>query len=467
MKKSTLDGKSKFFYGIGNLGYSTISQTMTNFVMFFATSVMGISGTLVGIAIAISAFWDGLSDPIVGYVSDRHKNNFFGRRLGFMLYATIAMAIANLLLWSMPQNISMGVKFVWLFIILMIIETANTFFSTPYVALGIDIAPGYNEQSSLQGIKTIFFIIGMILPSVLMMILMPNSSGQGQLNQSGYINISYITSALCLVCGIMCVFGTIKKVNEMPKYKVRGKEKNAFFKIFYNFFLTLKNKNFAPIIFGYSTALISAAFLTSVGMHLFTYGFHFSSIQIPLVMTALFLGAIVSQPFWVWLSKRIDKKAALIRALLLTLLGILLFSVIFFIRVYISTALVFWFMLPCIFICGFGTGALYSLPISMFADVVTMEKVKTGEDKTATYSGYMTFSYNIANSLALFIIGILLDIIKFNPAEPVQALKVQNGLGLIVILGCSISILLSIFIFRKYKLKRVDVLKSQLLQKNK
>ena len=99
MKK--ISNKTKFMYCVGNLGYGTISQTMSNFIMFFATSILGISGTLVGIAVAISAFWDGLSDPLVGYLSDRHKNKIFGRRLGFMLIATFGMAFFNILLSKM------------------------------------------------------------------------------------------------------------------------------------------------------------------------------------------------------------------------------------------------------------------------------------------------------------------------------------------------------------------------------
>ncbi|MBE7074934.1 MAG: MFS transporter [Clostridiales bacterium] len=452
-------------YGVGNLGYGTISQTMSNFIMFFGTSVLGISGTLVGLAVAFSAFWDGLSDPIVGYISDRYKSKTFGRRLGFMLVATFGMAIFNLLLWSIPQSLSMAFKFIWLLVCLLVMETFNTFFATPYVALGIDIAPDYNDQSSLQGFKTVFFIIGMVLPTLFMLIFMPSKNGAGQLVQSGYINISYVTSILCIIAGVICILGTLKRTKEMPEFKTRKKEDNAFFKIFYNFFKTLKNKNFSPLILGYAVALIAASFLTSVGMHLFTYSFHFSSTQISLLMTALFSGAILSQPFWIYLSKRIDKKPALNIALSLLLIGIFFVSIFFGFRTLMSLNLCFVLVLISILLCGFGTGALYSLPISMFADVVTLEKIKSNENKTATYSGYMTFAYNVANSLSLLIIGILLDLIKFNPAEPVQAMKVQNSLGVIVFLGCSLSIAIAMLIFNKYKLTRSDILKMQLKDK--
>lgn len=460
MKK--INTKTKFMYGIGNLGYGTISQTMSNFIMFFATSVLGISGTLVGIAVAISAFWDGLSDPLVGYLSDRHKNKIFGRRLGFMLVATFGMAFFNILLWSIPQSMVTGFKFVWLLVCLLIMETFNTFFATPYVALGIDIAPDYNDQSSLQGFKTVFFIIGMVLPTILMFIFMPNKDGAGQLVQSGYINMSYVTSILCIISGVICILGTIKRMREMPEYEVRKKEKNAFFKIFFNFFKTLKNKNFCPLILGYSVALIAASFLMSVGMHLFTFSFHFSSTQISVLMAVLFFGAIISQAFWIYLSKRIDKKPTLNIALIVLLCGIGLTSIVFSFRTLLDVNLTFMFTIPIIFICGFGTGALYSLPVSMFADVVTLEKIKSNENKTATYSGYMTFTYNVANSISLLIIGILLDLIKFKPNEPVQSMRVQNSLGLIVFLGCGISVALAILIFNKYKLTRTDILKEQL-----
>lgn len=460
MKK--INTKTKFMYGIGNLGYGTISQTMSNFIMFFATSVLGISGTLVGIAVAISAFWDGLSDPLVGYLSDRHKNKIFGRRLGFMLVATFGMAFFNILLWSIPQSMATGFKFVWLLVCLLIMETFNTFFATPYVALGIDIAPDYNDQSSLQGFKTVFFIIGMVLPTILMFIFMPNKDGAGQLMQSGYINMSYVTSILCIISGVICILGTIKRMREMPEYEVRKKEKNAFFKIFFNFFKTLKNKNFCPLILGYSVALIAASFLMSVGMHLFTFSFHFSSTQISVLMAVLFFGAIISQAFWIYLSKRIDKKPTLNIALIVLLCGIGLTSIVFSFRTLLDVNLTFMFTIPIIFICGFGTGALYSLPVSMFADVVTLEKIKSNENKTATYSGYMTFTYNVANSISLLIIGILLDLIKFKPNEPVQSMRVQNSLGLIVFLGCGISVALAILIFNKYKLTRTDILKEQL-----
>lgn len=465
MKK--LSTKTKFAYAVGNLGYGTIAQTMNSFIMFFGTSVLGISGSLVGLAIAISALWDGVSDPIIGYLSDKSKNKLLGKRLNFMFISTFGISILNILLWIIPNTLPMGIKFLWMLIGLLLLETFNTMFATPYVALGIDIAPDYNEQSSVQGYKTVFFILGMIMPSLLMLIFMPSSLGsQAQFNQIGYIKISFVTSTLCLICSLTSIFGTVKtakKCNYKEDKKVKGKkEKHALIKVVKEFFRTLSSSDYGPIIIGYSVALISSAFLISVGMHLFTFSYHFNSIQIPILMALLFISAIISQPVWIFLSNRIDKKPSLNLALISILLGIGLTSVTFIFRDFLPNKTLFAFVCPCIFICGFGTGALYSLPISMYADVITLDRLTSGENKSALYSGFMTLAFNIANSLALLVIGILLDIIKFDSSQPVQAKSVQNALGCIVFVGCGLAIALSMLIFSKYKVKRADVLKAQM-----
>lgn len=463
---------TKISYGVGNLGYATIAQTVNSFIMFFGTSVLGVSGTLVGLAVAISVFWDGISDPVVGYISDKHHSRRFGKRLGFLLFGSIGMVVFNILLWSVPITASEGVKFVWILICLLGLETFCTSFATPYVALGIDMAPDYAEQSKLQGFKTVFFILGMVLPSLLMLVFMPSNSGQGQFLQSGYINIAYCTSILCLIAGLICIFGSIKTAtkiyaNQKTEKKPKNSIMNTFFNIFYAFFKVLKKPNYSHIILGYSVALISTAFLSSVGMHLFTYAYHFTSTQISLLMGSLFVSAIISQAFWINLANKLDKKPALKISMVVVLVGILLTSVTFVLRIFVPTNILFFAVLFTIFVCGFGTGALYSLPVSMYADCITIDRLKSGDNKTGIYSGFMTLAYNISNCLAMLVVGVLLDVIKFDASQPVQAMVVQNSLGFIVFVGCAIAISVGLLIFSKYNITRSQVLKSKLKHNNK
>ncbi len=465
MRKS-LKFYNKFCYGIGGLGYSSMSQTLNNFIMFFATAVMGISGTLVGIAIAISSLWDGVSDPLVGYLSDNTKNKFFGKRLGFMFFAIFIIAFLNICIWSMPATLPEGAKFVYLLVSMLAIESANTCFGTPFAALAIDIAPEYNEQSKVQSFKTIFNIIGMILPSILMYFFMPSISLgiQSSHTQQGYIKIACINSALLITFALIAIFSTLKYVRKNNIYSQNLiKEKFSFAKLLNGYFSILKKKNFRTVILGYCFATIASAFLTSVGMHLFTYCYHFSSAQISIVLISLFGGAIASQPLWVYLSNRIEKKRSLIIALSIIIFGIFFTVITFLFREYIPNQIMFYIAIFCLIFCGVGAGAMYCLPFSMYADCVTLDIYQTGQNNAGAYTGYFTFSYNLANSIALLIIGLLLDVIKFDSTMPIQANSVQNGLGMIVFFGCTIFLSLAIMIFSKFNVKRSDVLKIQMV----
>lgn len=468
--KKNLKFSTKLCYGIGGLGYSSMSATLNNFIMFFSTAVMGISGSLVGIAIAISSLWDGVSDPLIGHLSDNTRNKFFGKRLGFMFFGIFIIAFLNICIWSMPASMPQMAKFFYLLIGMLAIESANTCFGTPFAALAIDIAPDYNEQSKVQGFKTVFNIIGMILPSILMYFFMSSLSFgvQSQHTQLGYIKIACINSALLIIFGLIAIFSTLIYVRKNKIYDPNiPKEKFELGKLISGYFNILKKKNFRTVILGYSFATIASAFLTSVGMHLFTYCYHFSSSQISIVLIALFGGAIASQPLWVYLSNRIEKKRALIISLSTIVLGIFLIFITFLFRDYVSSSTMFFLAIPCLIFCGIGAGAMYSLPFAMYADCVTLEIYQTGQNNAGAYTGYFTFSYNLANSIALLIIGILLDVIKFDSTQPIQAISVQSGLGMIVCFGCAIFLSLAIMVFSKFKIKRSDVLKIQMIATKK
>ena len=269
--------RTKAIYGMGNLGYSVIRQTVTNFFMFFATGVLGMSGALVGIAIGVSTLWDGITDPVVGYVSDNYSFKFFGNRRGYMFFAIFGMTLMNLALWNIPVSMGEGLKFVCILVVLLLLETFNTVYITPYGALGTDLTENYHEETKIQISKTLFFLIGMIVPSILLYIFLPSTAeySLGQLNPAGYKNMAYVTSALCLICGLVCVFFTQKRspkqANEKFIHKVdetgTRKLKHMFYEMKRNMKRCFKHKQQRYIVIGYSIALVSAAVLTSVGMH--------------------------------------------------------------------------------------------------------------------------------------------------------------------------------------------------------
>lgn len=437
----------KIFYGFGSLSYSVISQTMSNFFMFFATSVLNISGTLVGVAIAISTIWDGISDTLVGYLSDKYILGKFGHRNGYMLIATIGMSLSNIALWCVPNTLSLTFKFIWILVSLLIVETFNTMFSTPYMALGNELASSYNDRTKVNACSTVFYLFGIIVPSVLLLIFLPNTEEYpiGQLNPNGYVKISIVTSIICLFFGVLSSLLTLKKQEKIEAYHSQFN----FKKVFSNFLSAFKNKKLRKIIFGYVLTSIATVFLCSVGLHFFTYSFFYSSSQITYLLLCLILGTIISQPLWVYVANKNKKKPALIIGIILTILAVFGVITIYLFRIELYH-ISFYLMLGAIFICGIGSGALYSLPTAIYGDAI-MSINTDKENLTATYSGTLTFASNIANSITQLIVGVLLDVIKFDSSLQVQTLGVQTGLALILFIGVQTSLIVACLIFSRYR----------------
>ena len=433
----------KVLYGCGNLSYSVISQTLSNFFMFYATSVLGISGTLVGIAIAISTIWDGISDTLFGYFSDNYNFLKIGKRNGYMLVATIGMSIVNIAIWCVPNTLAFGLKFVWIIISLLVLETFNTMFATPYIALGNELAKNDEDRTKINATSTIFYLIGIIIPSVLLYIFLPNTDLYpiGQLNPKGYVKIAITSSIICLIFGLICTLSTIRK-----NQKVERKNKFNMKELFVNFSSAFRNSNLRKVILGYVFTCMATVFLCSVGLHFFTYSFFYSSSQITIILLSLIIGNILSQPLWVKLSKKYSKSKALILAIFITILSVFIVIAIFIFRIELVN-ISFYLMIVILLICGIGSGGLYSLPTSIYGDLVM--KMENGSNLIGIYSGVMTFASNIANSLTQLMVGILLDVIKFDSSVELQTLQVQTGLALILFIGIQVSLILGCFIFSK------------------
>ncbi len=415
--------------------------------MFFGTSVAGIPGTLVGLCIAIGTVWDAVTDPIVGYVSDNSINTNIGKRQNYILIASFFMAISNLLIWCVPLNLSNWQKFVWLLSSLLIYETADTFFATPYSALGYELTNDSSENTSIQAYKSVFYLIGMILPSLLMLVFMPDTT-----SRIGYIKIGLCCSLLIIICTLTCILCLRKKskskiIVNLPKFY----KKRSFFEAFSTFFEFFKNKRYFYVILAYSVSTLSTALLTSLGMHVFTYSFHFSSSQISTLLLCLLGGAMLSQVFMTKIACKLGKIKTLVYFITLTILGVGMIAILFMFRTMLASQINFYICIPLLLISGFGSGSLYSLPFSIFSDIISKENNNKKTNQTATYSGIITFVFKISNALSLFIIGFILDIIKFDSSQPVQPMIVQNALGNTMIIGVALSLALSILLFKKYE----------------
>lgn len=476
-KKLMVKNSHKLAMGLGDFGYSLISCTAATYIMTFGTMAVGVSGTLMGIAVAIGTFFDAISDPIVGYISDNSRNRFFGKRHGFMLFGLILLVMTGVILWAVPLEMSMIGKFIWFAVGLTLIRTWNTLYFTPMSAFSVEVSDDYNERTTIQAIRSVFYILGMILPVVAMGFFQNkytvyDEAGNvligGQFSVQGYVDFSYVAGSIAIVTTVylfVMTFSNVPRIRQRQMLDEIGERKKSSLKeVLLGFFNVLKNKDMRYIIAGYSTAMVAATLIITLGFHVFTFTFTLATTQMYFLMGGLLFMTIGGQPLWIYISKKTDKKRSMLIGLGLALLGCIGLLIMFLARAGLNNfirenRLGVALMLPPLMIAGMGTGVLYSMPLALIGDVVAKTKKTQKEEKTGTYAGMMTLAYKTSQALTQLVAGLALDLIGFQEGSHIQPQGVDASLGWFLCIGLILAISGGLLIFSRLKIDKEEITK--------
>ena len=457
MKK--LPFTDKLAYGFGDLGNGLAMQVVGSYLVFFMTSILHIPGTIAGLAIGVSIFWDAITDPIMGYISDNTRSKKFGRRHGYLLIGAIGVSISIIGLFFIPLDASLTLKVVLIFVFIISYKTFITILVTPYTALGSELSGDYAERTQIQSIRSIFFMIGIAVMMVggMYVFFQPTPDYPiGQLNPQAYTSLALFTAIASLVAILVVYFKTRKYIEPLSHNHGLLGESSSVQRIIKTFMDTYKNKAFVFVATAYMFSNIATAIVNNIGIHVFTYTFGFTSTMIATVIGIQFLCSILSQPFWVYLVGKTDKKSALLLGLFITFIATVVFLLVSVFHDTFQQNI--WIFMPYAILGGFGTGAMFSIPASMVGDTIDIEELQSGTRNEGVYFGSMTLFYKSSQAVVVFFIGILLDLIGFNSHITVQAPFTQLALGLILSLGCAFAVIMSAASIYKYPLTKNKVL---------
>ena len=366
------------------------------------------------------------------------------------------MAVTTLFLYSINPDWSNTTKFNLLILLLLLSKTFSTVYTTPLSALAAELSDNYVEKTSIQGFKTMFFLSGIISATGMGLAIFFNPTKaypNGQLNPQAYQNMGIAVAILSLVFGLIAFFATYKYIPSLPK--AIKSNNHSIVAIFQSMLATLKNKNYKLVVFGYLFTNIASGIFSTIGLHVYTYTFQLSNKEISLAFGIQFLVCIVSQPIWVLISKRIDKKPTVLLGLFISILGSVLFALLVIFRAQFAGDL--YAIIPFTVITGFGLASLFSLPLSMIADTIDVEELNTGERKEGIYFGLLTLAYKLSQAVAIFLLGNLLDLVNFNTQAVVQPAHTVTILGLTIAIGSFLGFLIAIYFYSKYTLNAEKV----------
>ena len=410
-------------YGVGQLPEGIKSAAFGFYLLFFFNQVLGLSGTLAGIAVFIALCFDALSDPIVGSWSDSTVSRY-GRRHPFMYLAAIPFALSFYFLFVPPQGLGTLGLFLWLCGFAVLVRTTMTFYTVPYMALGAELTEDYDERTLLSSLRTIFQLLGMfavLIGANHLFFGATEDYANGQLNPAAY-PVFAVAAVPLLMGGILVT--ALATHHKIPTLRVPTKEKFSVTRVVSEVRLAFKIPSFtavvcSSVIFGISQGMIQALILYTA-----TYFFALTPNMLSLLFTCAIVGMICGSAASRPLSALMTEKKVLF------ITGMCWYA--FFTSVIIilkllgalpdDAELVGWlYIISSGFFSAVGLGAALPMIGSMIADITDEHERIHGERQEGIYYAAASFAGKMVGGAGPVLAGFVVDLAGIEPGASVAS----------------------------------------------
>jgi GPH family glycoside/pentoside/hexuronide:cation symporter len=393
-------------YGLANLPTSIVGLPIALYIPAFYSQNLGLSLATVGLLIALSRLTDVFTDPAIGVASDRW-NTRFGRRKPWIV---AGMPLMMLSLWMLfvpdsPFAVNFwhalggdSVNNFYLFIWISALYLSFTLVDLPYKAWGAELSEDYDERSKITGWREAFGYAGLLsalsIPLVMSLVFA----------KPGANNALLAIATVVIVLLPILTAPAILFVKEPPPRKPKTG--------------TVSWRRGLKVIWAngpYRRLVISLLFLVIAVSMTATLSFFFvSSVmeqpfdRYAFFILAYYLSSSLAIPIWFAISRRIGKH----RTVVLGILWLSLWSA----PIPLLGADQFWLFFVIMLLKGSAVGALVFLPASMAADVVDLDTLRTGEQRTGLYFSLWGMVNKGATALGVLIATSVVAWFGFDPA---------------------------------------------------
>ncbi len=410
MNTKSLSLKEKLGFGVCDLGGNALFTIMAFWLMNYLTDTVGLAASLAGTALMIGKIWDAVTDPLMGYISDRTKTRW-GRRRPYIFIGGILVFIAMVWMFTNPQITDENLLFYWTIGVYCFLNLGYTIVNIPYSSLTPELTSDYNERTILNGYRMSFAVVGTLIGAGAVLPLL----GLFTDRNAGFSMIGVIFGLIILIVSWITFFS----VNE-PPFDTAAQPKMSVLRSYWE---ALKNIPFLLILFPWVLNMTAITIVSGMLIYYFKYIYQAAE-STTLALLILLLTAMVFIPVWVLISKTLGKKNCYAAGMFI----IALTCIIFF---FFGHSLGLNFGLILMFLAGIGLSTTYVFPWSIVPDTIEYGYSKTGERHEGVYYGLWTLVSKTGQALAALLMGLILDFYRYLPNEPFQAQEAIFGIRLL------------------------------------
>ena len=406
-EKDRVPLSQKWLYSLPTVALIPGMQIIDRICQLVLNMCLGLSPTLVGVAMAIFRLWDAFTDPFVGNISDNFRSKW-GRRRPFIVLGGVLCALTFPTMWLMQRGWGHTTIFLFFVATGLAYYTALAIYSIPYFSLVAEMTPDTHERTNVIAFRAIIInLVTIALGWLAWFITLKCFRDELE----GVQWLAAITGLLFLTFGIIpSLF-----VRE-PFYEQASKQKHVG--TWESLKVTLSNR--------VAMILVSMMLLMTLGMQTvgtlgyyvsLYYVFHGDKAAAALVAgyggTAMMITSILSVPLFAWMSRKLGK----IPALYLNGFG------------YLAATLSQWFLITpnypylqivCSALIGPVVSGIWIILPSMQTDVVDYDELQTGCRREGSLSAILFSIQKLGFALSVLLAGVILDVSGFDVALGAQ-----------------------------------------------
>jgi len=345
------------------------------------------------------------------------------------LIGALIMGVSFIIMWQLFLDNGVDYNFVYFLMWSLVFYLGLTIFGVPYVAMGYEMSDDFHERTQIMAVaQWIGQWAWVIAPWFWVVMYDP----------TWFVSAEVAVRELAVWVGIVCmIFAVIpaifiKSESTLDKDYTPLTFKNmgaSFKEIGDNFTEAFRSKAFRKLCV--STFFIFNAFNTVAGFTFFIIVYYLfnGNTGDAGIWPTLFgsCGALVTTflviPIVTYMSKKLGKKKAFLISQSISIIGYIMFWFLFI----PGKPYMFLFALPFF---SFGIGGLFTLMMSMTADVIDLDELQTGKRREGVYGAIYWWMVKLGFAIAGGLTGTILTLVGFTSGAASQPENAIIGIRL-------------------------------------
>lgn len=391
-------------YGAGDFSCNLIYASISAFLLFYYTNVIGVSAAVAGSIMAFSKLLDGFSDLAMGFIVDRtHSKHGKGRV--WLLRMAVPYALAAVVLFSVPTGGSIMFKTIYIFISYNLVSTvAYTAINIPYSTMNALITTNQYERGLLGTFRMILSTAGTMFVNTFTLKLVGFFGNGNQMDATAWTKTYVVYGIMSIALFLFTFYTTTERVIESESEKENVPMLTGIKSL-------LKNKYWIYMALAIFLMFFMMTTFYSTGMYYVQVTFgdtnYFGNISnaMTIAQIATMFGAAI-------FVKKFGKRNTMLMGNIILVLGFLMTAIVGnnYVLVLISNV-----------IKGIGAGFGAAVMFGMLSDTIEYGEWKTGVRVAGLANAASSFGMKVGSGVGSAVLGWVLTIGGYNATAAIQS----------------------------------------------